>query len=218
MYLINPNISSDQVWASRRFLPVVLPGLTILCYLLLERLYDRKTITLRGYSAHPQVLATGLATLALLGPLFVSLPFTITRTYAPQLSQVQFVCQNIPANAVLVWIGDAQDYSIQPTQAFCGVPSVGIDRNADVAQVLPKLAEAAESHRKRVVIGVRNDGIEAVPSAYRQAMTRSSTIGYADVEQTYKKFPRNRVVHSQTLTLGELPAGQQLAVTPPTSK
>lgn len=206
MYLVNPNISSDQVWAARRFVPVVLPGFAVLGFMLIGRLYDRPALTVRGHSLHPQVLATMLATLAVIGPLFVSFPFLVTRTYAPQLAQIEYVCSQAPDDAVVVWAGKTKDFAMQPTQAFCGLPSVGIEPGADAAKVLPEVAAAAERQGRRVVIGVKEADLAAIPEQYRPSLTSRHRIAYADLEQTYKKFPRNRILLEQTILLGEVSA------------
>lgn len=210
-YLINPNISSDQVWAARRFLPVILPGFAILGFLLLSRLHERQPFVLRGLPVEPRQTATALAMLALIGPLFVSFPFLATRTYAPQLSQVDFICANLPRDAVVVWTGSAKDTSMQPTHAFCGVPSLGIANDAKLEEVLPELVAAGEANGKRVVIGVKSGEAGRLPAHLQQHLTSEHTIAYADLEQTYKKFPRNRVVHTQTLVLGELTPDNAIA-------
>lgn len=203
-YLINPNISSDQVWASRRFLPVILPGFAVLGFLLLAKFHERKPFTIGGLLFEPRQITAGLAALALVGPLFVSFPFLVTRTYAPQLSQVEYICDNIPANAVVVWAGSAKHTSIQPTQAFCGIPSLGIADAADPSAVIPKLKAAAESQGRQLVIGAKADEADDMPQQLQAIMVRQHSIDYADLEQTYKKFPRNRVLYNRTLVFGEL--------------
>jgi hypothetical protein len=209
-YLVNPNISSDQVWASRRFLPVILPGLTVMGFLLLSHLYDRSSIplgkfgNLSKFRLQPQTTVAVLATLAVVGPFYVTSPFLATRSYAPQLAQVRFICDHVPDNAIVVWLGEAKNYAIQPTQAFCGVPSLGIHADAASGQALTRIAAVANEQDKRVIVGSKGDiGIAG--------QTAQKTIEYTDLEQTYKKFPRNRAAYTQTISLGELTAGGQVA-------
>lgn len=210
-YLVNPNISSDQIWAARRFLPVVLPGFTLVGFLLLAKLHERQPFRWRGIPVEPRQLAAGLAMLSLVGPLFVSFPFLATRTYAPQLAQVQYICDSIPTNAVVAWVGSAKHTSIQPTQAFCGVSSFGIVDDADLPRLLPELQSLAAASDRQLVIGVKAEEAGILPESTRSALNRQNSITYADLEQTYKKFPRNQALYNQSIVLGVISSNTALA-------
>ncbi|MGH7194382.1 MAG: GtrA family protein, partial [Candidatus Saccharimonadales bacterium] len=117
-YLLKPNIAPDQIWASRRLLPVIMPGMAVFGAVMLERLYARQKLA--GRRIHGRTLAIILATLALVGPLFVSLPFLFTREdtwYGP----AETVCRKIPRNSAVLWVGVARARFVEPTQVLCNV-------------------------------------------------------------------------------------------------
>lgn len=77
LYLINPKIARDQIWAARRFLPVILPGIAVFAGLGFQWLYEQKYT--KRLSIDGKTLTTVLVTLAVITPLFISMPFMFTR-------------------------------------------------------------------------------------------------------------------------------------------
>ncbi|HTB48764.1 MAG TPA: glycosyltransferase family 39 protein [Verrucomicrobiae bacterium] len=211
VYLINPNIAGDQIWAARRLVPVIMPGFAIFGALFLQQLYATNTGVLIKFT--PKInrkLATTIALLAIGGSLLVSYPFLKTRTYVPELSQVETVCQHIPNNAVTVWLGGAQQTGMQTVASFCNtsLPPVGA-RDVTVSNgLLANLASSNENKGKQVIIALYSSDLQTLPVADRTAMTPIGTINYQIITPTYGHFPTSYSGHSQTIMLGTLsPSG-----------
>jgi hypothetical protein len=122
MYFVGPNIYPDQVWAMRRYLPVVIPGLLVAVGYLLHLLWRRRNADpvnrAGGY------LAIGLAALLVAWPAVVTHPMWAVRTGVPQLAQVEAVCDRIGDDAAVLALGTSAIGSYTQTmRSFCEVPS-----------------------------------------------------------------------------------------------
>jgi hypothetical protein len=122
MYFVGPNIYPDQVWAMRRYLPVVIPGLLVSAGYLLHLLWVRRNVgsvhRVGGY------LAIGFAALLVAWPAVVTHPMWAVRTGVPQLAQVEAVCDRIGDDAAVVALGTSAIGSYTQTmRSFCKVPS-----------------------------------------------------------------------------------------------
>lgn len=199
LYLLNPNISADQVWASRRFLPIIFPAFIIIGVLVLQHAsqyvgarFGRLQLTRRAI-----VLA---ALVAVAGPSLASLPFWTLRPFA-ELSQTEALCKQLPKNAVVVWVGQEGGFATQPTQAFCGVESLSTtDSGQSLALLASQLATVAAAQGKTLFFGT--DGSEAsLLSASMGVERQVGNLTYAEPEHTYKKFPIHTITHTQSLIL-----------------
>lgn len=118
LYLVFPSITPDQIWAMRRFVPVVVPGVALgaayVLSLALPRVPDRF-----------RLVALGAVVLAAFGPvLFISRPLLFIREGNGQLAEVRQVCDALPPNAAVVLVGDFSIRYTQTVRSFCGVPAV----------------------------------------------------------------------------------------------
>lgn len=157
LYLVDASISPDQIWAMRRFLPVVIPGLLASAAYLLYVISRAG----RGY----QVLAAGLALVMMGMAAFVSYPVARVRTGVPQLAQVRAVCKALPDNAAVVSLGvSAIGTYVQTMRSFCNVPS-----SAMATPTAPALAQvrqnAARSGRALYVIAESPGAVPFVATA-----------------------------------------------------
>jgi len=199
LYLLDPNISADQVWASRRFLPIIFPAFIILGVLVLQHAsryigarFGRLQLTRRAI-----VL---VALIAVAGPSLASLPFWTLRPFA-ELSQTEALCKQLPKNAVVVWIGQEGGFATQPTQAFCGVESLSTtDSGASLALLASQLATVAAAQGKTLFFGADESEESLVPAGLG-AERQVGNFTYAEPEHTYKKFPIHTIMHTQSLVL-----------------
>jgi 4-amino-4-deoxy-L-arabinose transferase-like glycosyltransferase len=211
IYFIQPSISPDQPWATRRFLPVVFPGLAILGFLLIEKMFEGKDFKLPWRGVDQRLLATSLATLAVVTPIIVSYPFAVAHTYAHQLTQVEAVCSSLPGDAAIYWYGGVTNSLPEPTQAFCHKPAFGIDilPNQTLPVVFNEIYKAGLTQGKTIFFGVDQYGLQTLPPQYSSAFTPINSLVYSQILQTYKKFPRTRAMYSQTIYLARVgPHGQ----------
>jgi len=131
LYLQDPRISGDQIWALRRFLPVAIPLLTILAVLAASEIVSM----ISRRAAKPA--AAVLAALLVVPSLIVTIPLVDDQTLWWSTSSIRNLCDHLPEDsAVLVSsVVDFGDQLIRPLARECRVPtargdlaSVDIDR------------------------------------------------------------------------------------------
>ncbi|SDJ35363.1 Dolichyl-phosphate-mannose-protein mannosyltransferase [Frankineae bacterium MT45] len=120
LYLWSSEITPDQPWAIRRFVPVVLPLMIVAACALLQ-LLARRWRSVRGLRAGIVVFGT----LLLVGvPLAISLPVRGLREEAPQLQQVEAICNALDGDAAVLMIDETARISYSQTlRSYCGVPT-----------------------------------------------------------------------------------------------
>ncbi|HEY9474153.1 MAG TPA: glycosyltransferase family 39 protein [Mycobacteriales bacterium] len=143
LYLIDASISPDQVWAIRRFLPVVIPGMLAGACYLLYRLAGRG----RGY----RYVAVGLGLLLVGSAAQVTVPVRHVRIGVPQLAQVRAICHALPDDAAVLSVGRSQigTYT-QAMRSFCNVPSAVMA--VPNAPALARVRADADLHGRRLYV------------------------------------------------------------------
>ncbi|HEY7049483.1 MAG TPA: glycosyltransferase family 39 protein [Jatrophihabitantaceae bacterium] len=140
LYLWGSQITPDQPWAMRRYVPVVLPVLIIAAVYTLCVLLRQRARTIRVAA-----VLLGLAAIAV--PAAVTAPMATAREEVPQLAQVDRICAKVaPDGAVLTVDPPAQTSYSQTVRSYCNVPSIGLvdAPPAELAQVRTAVA----SHRR----------------------------------------------------------------------
>lgn len=122
IYFDEARIYPDQIWAMRRFLPVVIPGLLVSAGYLLDVLWRHRRAGRAGRLGG--LLALGLAALVVVWPAVVTHPMWRVRTGVPQLDQVRAVCERVGDDAAVVSLGTSSigTYT-QTVRSFCDVPA-----------------------------------------------------------------------------------------------
>jgi hypothetical protein len=144
LYLTVPSIVPDQIWAMRRYLPVVIPGLllaAVVTLALLTRGWRRSRLT---------AAVTGLLACAMvLVPMYVSTRLVTVREGVPQLVEVQNLCADLPADAALVLTGSLAKTYQQTARSWChGVPVAGL--SAPTRAQLAQIQATARAHGRRL--------------------------------------------------------------------
>jgi hypothetical protein len=154
VYLHNPNISLDQVWAMRRFLPLTLPGLLVAAAWVLAELVRRW----RGPRWFPTTAWVAGALVFVLPAALVTWPLRDTRVEVPMRQGVDAVCDAAGPNAAILVAGPGHGVITLPDslRAFCGVPTGG---DLDIsAPDVPRLEdEWAQEGRELVVVSSSPD-------------------------------------------------------------
>ena len=120
LYLTRVLIYPDQIWAMRRLLPVVLPGVLIGAAWALARLWGSDPN--RGRRGR-RASAGGLAAVALAVPALVSLPLSPVVEYGGQRAEVAAVCDALPPDAAVLTVDAVADAGyLQTIRVFCDVP------------------------------------------------------------------------------------------------
>lgn len=212
-YFVRPSITPDQIWASRRFLPVVMPGIAIIGALALHWLYERKKLPLK---MSPRVVTAILATLAIATPFATTQPFIYERTYVPMLDQTQSVCDVAPKNAAILWVGTVSPQNqVKPTRAICGFASAGyVGKEMNSKASLAKLGKEARSKGYAPIVGVYGSEFSLVPEQYAQAFTEASAITYKRYNHHLVQAPKDMLTETRSLLLAEIaPDGSLVMLT-----
>src|SRR5262249_8069671 len=105
--LVHARITRDQVWAMRRYLPVVLPGLLGAAVYLLSRLWDGCHPAGRRWRQWARRAVGGLAVLLVAIPAFITHPMELVREDAGQFGQVRALCRQVGESAAVLAGGGA---------------------------------------------------------------------------------------------------------------
>jgi hypothetical protein len=143
LYLTRPSIVPDQVWAMRRYLPVVIPGMLVAAAAVLSLLARRSRAT--------TVLAALLACAMVLVPAYVSARLVTVRDGVPQLVEAQSLCDNLPADAALLLTGSLAKTYQQTARSYCDdVPVAGLTQPTRAQ--LGGVQAAAQAHGRRLYV------------------------------------------------------------------
>ena len=158
LYLWRPSIIPVHYWATRRFLPVTIPGLLLLAVWLVP--------AVRGRWRWPVGAAVAAA---LLAPPVVFLQDHLTeREYVPMLAVTERLCDALqPDDAVLLVGGGVLSTGMPQTlRAFCGVPVAVVDERTTVADVAAVAGAARDAGRRLVLLSpVEAPGVSDGPVA-----------------------------------------------------
>jgi hypothetical protein len=151
LYWWNPSITPDHLWAMRRFVPAVLPGLCVLAVVAVvavDDLWGRRlrrswTAPTRGAAA---VLAVGLL---LVPPALTTWPLRWQRDQGGYLLPVRSACEVVGDDGAVIVVGGAASITLPQTlRSWCGVPvaaqgdAIGAElATVTVAEIAAELAE-----------------------------------------------------------------------------
>ncbi|MHB8341586.1 MAG: glycosyltransferase family protein, partial [Mycobacteriales bacterium] len=151
LYLVKPSIAPDQIWAARRFLPVILPGLLVCAALALDRLSQVRWARLPW--AAP-ALAVVLVPVSIIPIAHTTKPLVRVRQLGAELAQLQGLCRALPPDAAVVFT-DAFGYNaVQSVRSFCGVAA---ETWPAPSQATLAAVEAAAAAHGRVLYAVATD-------------------------------------------------------------
>lgn len=188
LYLWRPSIFPDQVWAMRRFLPVVIPGFILMAAWTADRLLELRRPPRAGLLLAAAVVAGSIAV-----PLATLVPLRTERQQAGAVGLVQRICRSLPPHAAVIVV-KSPDYNdvVQPLHAFCGVPVAQLYHrlpHSQFASFAPRLRRAGY----RLVLLSTNRGAMQVLFG-RQAPRRPfARIDYRVLEQRLTGRPRRQV-------------------------
>ena len=120
-YLLRPSITPDQLWAMRRFLPIVLPGLILTAVLGVQWLFEeQRRVALRS-------AAVGVAVgLLIVVPALYTWPLATSTSYVGMYDALEDVCDAIPQGSAVLMAGLPHSAAYQaPVRSFCRVPVAG---------------------------------------------------------------------------------------------
>ena len=193
-YLVNANIVPDQIWAMRRFLPVVLPGVAIAGAF-------AAVLVVRHLAGAWRTVVTGVGLVALVVPiLHVTQPLATVREFVPELLEIQRVCQALPDDAAVLTVGEMEQNYPMTVRTFCHVPAVGAPlHTAALAQKLQ--ASLAKSGRTLYVLADA-DLVQTTQSVDPEVPAPVSTIRWTTWRPVLDVPVRATDPHERRLYLG----------------
>jgi Dolichyl-phosphate-mannose-protein mannosyltransferase len=211
LYITVPSIVPDQVWAMRRYLPVVIPGLLLATAFLLAVLARRSRAGL--------AVALALACVMVLFPTYVSARVATVRDGVPQLVEVDNLCddlgQNAGQNAALLLTGALANSYQQTARSYCDpVPVAGIAK--PTLEQLDRVRAAASAHGRRLYVAVSDRA--TLPAEAIAASTQWPPISCVRVEHLNATL--NRAAYAdgadkRTILLGLVGQGGTVTPAPP---
>jgi hypothetical protein len=176
LYLWNPEIFPDQIWATRRYVPAALPLFVLLAAVSLDALVSR--LVQAGYS---RILPRVVAAAAVLGlvsfPLGISGPVRDFRPQAGYAATVEATCRATGDNAAIVFLPkDPFGRGLASAlRAWCGVPVALLTQPATAARLRELAAAWTPAGRTLWVLGSRADAIAQVgPGAVPKRLAAGS--------------------------------------------
>lgn len=179
LYIVRPSITPDQVWAARRFLPAVFPGLILLAFgLLCVVARDRS----RPYLTERRVAVVLLAVLAVGFPLYTIRNVTDMTEQRGLFPVITDACNKIGPNGAVVLLQEAQrPKSIaylsdpQTLRSFCDVPVVVMLGNKARPLLLRTLAGEWATKGRRLYLVSEYE--QAILREFPQAKVHPTIIG-----------------------------------------
>ena len=154
LYLWTPQITPDQVWAMRRYVPVVVPGLIIAATAALRAAWNwwTKSSAVRVF-VHGGVIVTCVAVLVI--PWLVTRPVKDLREEAPQATQVQALCAAVPPDGAVLVVDEGLRWGyLQTIRSYCEVPTLALV-GASAHQVADA-AHAVSAHGRTLYVVASN--------------------------------------------------------------
>jgi hypothetical protein len=148
VYVWRPSITPDQIWAMRRFLPITIPGLLLLAFWLVARLWYASLPRTPKWSS--RTLAVALAGLLLVVPATVSAPLLASTTQKGFYGATRQVCEFLPQDSAVVVRGLMLPRISHTLRSFCGVPVAILPRGESA--LVGELAERWENQGGRLYL------------------------------------------------------------------
>ena len=170
LYVWRPSINPDHIWAMRRFLPVVIPGILVCSGWVLDRLWDVRKIP----AWVPRILVAMLAVVVVAAPLRTMIPLAKAHEFDGLATDFEEACATLGRNAAVL-IVDKPGAAIGPRlvqgfRSYCDLPAVYVDEPL-AAERIAQLSDtwAADGRVLWVVSGNEAErGVILFDRIYRQ--------------------------------------------------
>lgn len=195
LYLWNPSITPDQLWATRRFVPAVLPALAIMATITVGLIIawfhslDRLSVPLRRGASAVLVLVF------VIPPFLTTWPLRWQRAQTGYLQPIMEACDEMPADAAVVVLGGFAGATLPQTlRSWCGVPvaAQGTGLTADNLRAVADEVAANGYSLHLIATGIR-DLDTFVPIAGSQPVSTSAAADPWQAESTLDRPPSDYV-------------------------
>ena len=190
LYLWNPSITPDQIWAARRFVPAAMPFMVLLAAFAIAVVVELAWRP--GWVVSPRpVLAIGAVALVAF-PLGTTLP---VRSFSPEsgyLAAVEATCRATGPDAAIVTAANdpGSTQLVGALQAWCNVPVATMTRPFSAAEV-QHLAEQWQSEGRTLwIIGLTPEVVKASAPGTSPAVIAVLTSPH-ELEMTINRPPQH---------------------------
>jgi hypothetical protein len=218
LYTLRPSITPDQIWAMRRFLPVIFPVLVLLAWAVISAIAHAEAASLRRSFA----IVLGLATIVY--------PITTIRDVSRMTEQrnmlpiVTNACKIIGPHGAVVMLQDQPPRSVaylsdpQTLRGFCNVPVVIASRQSTKRTLRTLASEWRKDGRKLFVVDEHAQAIRSLfPNANVRTTGRRQDLHI--LEQTLTRIPERfapaalqvTIVHELAVAPVPLPSASESA-------
>jgi hypothetical protein len=165
LYLWRPSITPDHIWAMRRFLPAVFPGVVLLVFGAIGMILRSS----RPASARVrQCVAVALGVCAIAYPIWANRDVVNMTEQRGEYAPVEAVCRMLGTNSAVVVLQESSfvhQNDPQTLRSFCNVP-VAVMLGKPNASALLDLARGWSSDGRRLFV------VSESPATIRQALPR----------------------------------------------
>lgn len=195
VYVIRPSVTPDQIWASRRYLPVVFPSFMLFSVVGFQYISDRFV-----HKCRLLAMSWPLA-IAMAGPLFISQPFLLTKTYEHEYAHVQTVCDVLPENAAVLLLGSNSYNMMQAVKTYCDVPA---ERSPEqTTKQLSVAAKAARQNGYEPYVFIHGNDLKYLPEG-NDKLTLVNAGAFTDLTHSLSHPPRTVEVNIRQIYMGKI--------------
>ncbi len=208
LYLWSPNITPDQLWASRRFVPFIVPMLVVAAVLAADAAtsaLERRTDPSRR-DASARILVVVAAAALVLPAVAATRPIRHFSDRAGWLPALGGLCAELGPDATVLEVGSAR--LAMPLRAFCGAEAAAMSTESSAADAAAAVRTVIETAHRECIEGVSIvsatpdaldplvAGVDPVePGADRRDIVRITAVNERAAEATLVDVPDGYVVH-----------------------
>ncbi len=194
LYWYDPQISPDQLWASRRFIPAVFPSLALWATVTVA-VVASGSIVRRMRPAARAVIGTVLVAAIVVPAAVTTAPLVWQRVQPGFLKPITEACADVGPDAAVIVVGKASGYALpQSLRSWCDVPVAAQGSalsSVDVAAVADRIR--ANGYLPFLVSADVNDLKPYITPGGPQPTATSTAISLFEHEQTLDSAPSNYV-------------------------
>ena len=225
LYLVKPSIAPDQIWASRRLVPVILPGFILFAMIAVEQIASAIEKRLKPGVLLRNIIYVIASMFLVITPLAISRPILVSDQYT-QVTIMKNFCKSLPDNAAVIWLGTARWWALQSSEELCHVQSAGIVAKNIDASTMTQISEGLEQKHLTPVFALFGSDLNPDPTllasqTYKQPLDDSvkkffnlvSSGSYNQLENTIIGAPRSMSTGNLEIYATKLQNGEFVRLT-----